>query len=140
MTTTNASNAVQALEHARYISLETYKRDGQPVRVPVWVFRSNGALTIWTDLASFKIRRLRNNPAFKAAPCNANGKKILGEWVEGTARIVEDAAAVAAAENDIKAKYGWQVGFIRFINRFRGKSSRYALIVLDPGARPPSAA
>ena len=35
----------------RYISLETYRRNGTPVRTPVWFVEHNGQLMFYTFLA-----------------------------------------------------------------------------------------
>src|ERR1700729_2183968 len=43
----------------RYISLETFKRDGGGVKTPVWAAPLDGALVVFSAGDSFKVKRLR---------------------------------------------------------------------------------
>lgn len=85
----------------KYLSLETYRRNGTAVRTPVWFAEGppaqDGAapkLYIYTIGNMGKVKRIRNNPRIKIAPCDMRGG-IRGEWVEARAEIVtgEEAAA-----------------------------------------------
>jgi PPOX class probable F420-dependent enzyme len=100
--------ATKHLADERYISLETFKKDGNGVKTPVWAAGLDGKLVVVTDGTSFKVRRIRNNPKIRVAPCDARGN-VRGAWVEGEARILEDAAHVTRAHEALKKKYGWQV-------------------------------
>jgi PPOX class probable F420-dependent enzyme len=79
----------------KYLNLETFKKNGQGVRTPIWFaadpatdLRSASAnLYLYTIDNSGKVKRIRNNSRVKIAPCDARGK-LLGEWVDATARIV----------------------------------------------------
>ena len=85
----------------KYLSLETFKKSGESVRTPIWfvadprVGLDSGAarLYIYTIGDTGKVKRIRNNPRVRIAPCDMRGK-ILGEWVEARAEIVtgEEAA------------------------------------------------
>jgi PPOX class probable F420-dependent enzyme len=85
----------------KYLSLETYKKSGESVRTPVWFAPDPSAtpdsaaskLYIYTIGDTGKVKRIRNNPRVRIAPCDMRGK-ILGEWVEARAEIVtgEEAA------------------------------------------------
>ena len=55
-----------------------------------------------------KVKRLRNNNKVQLAVCDARGK-LLGEWQDATAEIVNDTRAVAAALAALRKKYGWQM-------------------------------
>jgi len=55
---------------------------------------SNDAkLYVYTIGVSGKVKRIRNNPRVRIAPCDMRGR-VLGEWVEARAEIVtgEEAA------------------------------------------------
>src|ERR1700682_5050980 len=84
----------------KYLNLETFKKSGDGVKTRV-VFAadpsasldSNDAkLYVYTIGVSGKVKRTRNNPRVRIAPCNASGK-LLGDWVEARAEIVTGAEA-----------------------------------------------
>jgi PPOX class probable F420-dependent enzyme len=85
----------------KYLNLETFKKSGDGVKTPVWFaadpsasLDSNGAkLYVYTIGVSGKVKRIRNNPRVKIAPCDMRGR-VLGEWVEARVTILtgEEAA------------------------------------------------
>jgi uncharacterized protein len=85
----------------KYLSLETFKRDGKGVRTPIWfaadptasLDSASAKLYIYTIGDTGKVKRIRNNGKARIAPCDMRGK-ILGEWVDARAAIVtgDDAA------------------------------------------------
>ena len=74
------------LDAERYINLETFRKDGTGVKTPVWAAALDGRLVVFTDGTSYKVKRLRANPAIKAAACDVRGN-VRGAWHDGTARI-----------------------------------------------------
>lgn len=58
----------------KYLSLSSFKRDGDAVATPVWFVIEDGRLLVKTDPDSFKAKRIRHNPAVRIAPCSANGR------------------------------------------------------------------
>jgi uncharacterized protein len=79
----------------KYLNLETFKKSGDGVRTPIW-FAADPAIDLASGAArlyaytignSGKVKRIRNNPRVRIAPCNASGK-LLGEWVEARAEIM----------------------------------------------------
>jgi hypothetical protein len=93
-------NNFAALDRHNYLSLETFRKNGAGVRTPVWFaadptgdIRTNGAkLYIYTIENTPKVKRVRNNPSVKIAPCNRTGG-LLGDWIEAKARVAEGAEA-----------------------------------------------
>jgi len=79
--------AFAQLRNARYLSLATYKKNGQEVRTPLWFAEQDGTLYVMTRDDSWKYKRIRNNPHVRVAPCTARGT-VRGEWSEGVARIL----------------------------------------------------
>src|SRR5689334_2029920 len=96
------------LASERYISLETFKKDGNGVKTPVWCAGLDGKIVIVTDGTSYKVKRLRNNPSVRVAACDARGN-VRGSWTDGQGRIVDDAAFKERAHRALREKYGWQV-------------------------------
>ena len=72
----------------KYVSLETYKKNNQPVRTPVWFIIKDDLIIIVTREHTGKIKRLRNNQKVKIATCSMKGK-ISGPWMSGVAKILD---------------------------------------------------
>jgi PPOX class probable F420-dependent enzyme len=83
------------LRNQKYISLAAYRKTGVPVRTPVWFAEENGKLYIFTNPASGKLKRIRNNPAVRFAPCTIRGR-VTGTEFAGQARLLGSDTAVAA--------------------------------------------
>jgi uncharacterized protein len=100
----------------KYISIETYRKTGVPIRTPVWFIEENGELFVRTDSRTGKIKRIRNNPRVRVATCNARGT-VEGTWVDGEARIVE-AESSDHIFSLLRKKYGMVYRMVRFVGRF----------------------
>ena len=94
------TNNFVTLDKRSYLSLETFRKDGTGVRTPVWFaadptadIRSREAkLYVYTVANTGKVKRVRNNPRVRVAPCGRTGE-LQGEWIEAKARVVEGAEA-----------------------------------------------
>jgi len=79
----------------KYLNLETFKKNGQGVKTPVWFAADPSAkldsddakLYIYTIGVSGKVKRIRNNPGVRIAPCNMRGD-VDGDWVPARAEIL----------------------------------------------------
>ncbi len=87
----------------RYISLATYRKSGVAVYTPIWFAEENNKLYFMTNSKLGKVKRIRNNPQVKMAPCTIRGK-ITGPEFAAIARILgrEESERVRQL---IKAKY-----------------------------------
>ena len=85
-----------ALAGARYLNLESFRRDGTGVRTPLWFAPSaDGAVFyIYSVADSFKIKRLRRTPRCRIAACTMRGVPT-GPWLDATATILAGEAAAA---------------------------------------------
>lgn len=94
-----------ALAGARYLNLESFRRDGTAVRTPLWFAPSaDGAVFyVYSVADSFKIKRLRRNPRCRIAACTMRGA-VTGPWLEAHATIL-DGAAVAAGMALLDRRY-----------------------------------
>lgn len=110
-------DALSQFAGCRYISLETYRRNGTPVRTPVWFVEQDRELVFYTMAASGKAKRMRQNRRVRVAPCDARGN-VKGEWAEGSARSLQDEGA-RQADRMLDDKYGWQRSLIRLLTRLR---------------------
>jgi PPOX class probable F420-dependent enzyme len=111
----------------RYVSLETFRKDGTGVKTPVWVAPLEGHLVIFSEGKSYKIKRLRNSPKVRVAACDVRGR-VRGEWLEGTARILDDPARIALAHQALRRKYGFQAAVTDFFAWIAGRTARRAYI------------
>src|SRR5258708_25257765 len=85
----------------KYLNLETFKKNGDGVKTPVWfapdpsasLDSSAAKIYAYTIGDSGKVKRVRNNPRVKIAPCDMRGP-LVGEWGEARAEIIsgEDCA------------------------------------------------
>ena len=78
-----------------YISLETFKKNGEGVKTPVWFVLHANAFYVYTEADSWKVKRVRNNPRVRVAVCSMRGD-IKGPWLDGTASFIEGDERLAA--------------------------------------------
>jgi hypothetical protein len=121
-----------AAENARYLALTTFRRDGRPVTTPVWAAALDGKLYLVTARSAGKTRRVQATGRVRFAPCNMNGTRILGEWREGTARVVEAEARRDEALAALLRKYGWQMRVAMLSYRLRGIHQDRVVLELTP--------
>ncbi len=111
-------SGIQNLHSHKYISLETYKKNNQPVKTPVWFVIYNDLVNVVTREDTGKVKRIKNNPHVKIAPCTFKGKPT-GEWFSG------NASKVSGEESDTaiklrKKKYGFMATIAGFASRGKG--------------------
>lgn len=123
--------ALAPLAQERYISLETFKKDGTSVKTPVWAASLDGRLVIVTDGTSYKVKRLRNRPDCRAAACDVRGN-VRGPFLPFHGRVLEDAATVERAHAELRRKYGWQLRMLDFFSKLGGRYQRRAWLELTP--------
>jgi PPOX class probable F420-dependent enzyme len=87
----------------KYISLTTFRKNGQGVPTPVWFGEENDKLYVMTGSKMGKFKRIRNNPQVKVSPCTIRGK-VSGPEFAARARILppEDGPW---ARNTVNRKY-----------------------------------
>jgi PPOX class probable F420-dependent enzyme len=88
----------------KYLSLESYKRNGTPVATPVWFAEDGGVFYVYSLANAGKVKRIRNNPRVRVVPCDFRGRP-RGAWVNAEARIA-DAATAARGHRLLNQKYG----------------------------------
>jgi PPOX class probable F420-dependent enzyme len=124
------------LADARFVSLTTFRRSGEPVSTPVWVGRDGGALVVLTPADSGKVKRLRNDPRVEIRPCGRFGAVADGvEPVAGTADVRDHRDDVERARATIRRTYPLEsrlvLGIERLVERLRGRprTERLALLI-----------
>lgn len=119
----------------RYLSLATFRRNGSEVRTPVWFAETGDKLYVFTAGESGKVKRLRHSPAARIAPCDARGR-VLGGWLDATARLIDAASEVERAHRILRTKYGWQMWLADALARVTGRYQRRAWIEIEPRSSP----
>lgn len=71
----------------KYVSLETFKKNGVGVKTPVWYVLHEGKFYIYTEADSWKVKRIRNNSRVQLAPCDMRGN-VEGAFLDGRAQII----------------------------------------------------
>jgi PPOX class probable F420-dependent enzyme len=101
----------------------------------VWIAERGGRLYVFTEARAGKVKRLRRDPRLRLAPCTGWGA-LRGDWLDGRARIVDDAATEAIAYRALGDKYGWQMRLANLGSRLAGRIEGRAVleITLDPAA------
>jgi PPOX class probable F420-dependent enzyme len=118
---------VDDLERARYISLTTFKRDGTPVSSPVWLAGTAGTYVFTTGDKAWKTRRLSRNSSVEVHVCDLRGRvKPNAVHYLGTGEVAISPDAVAAAERELSAKYGWQFKATKVVDGIKARLGRGA--------------
>ncbi len=109
-------DAIGQFEKAKYLSLETFRKTGAGVRTPVWFALElraeagnegnefSAVFYIYSAPDAGKVKRIRNNPKARIAPCTLRGE-IRGAWIEGRARLCDQDEA-AHGQKLLRQKYG----------------------------------
>lgn len=130
MTTEQAPDAVAELQNEQYISLTTFRKNGNDVATPVWFVETDGHFCVKTQADSWKVKRIRNNSHVVFAACNARGV-IDGKTLKGMAEIhTADSPIGKQIDKALTKKYGlFKRGFdlVGFISR-----ADYVFIEITP--------
>lgn len=119
-----------ALAAQKFVSLTTYKKNGDALATPMWVGRDGDHLFVWTPADSAKIKRVRNDPRVTLVPCGRFGKPNNdAEPVAGTAEVITEPATVRRLAEVVRHKYGLEYWVVTLIERLaaRGEKPRAIL-------------
>lgn len=113
------------IKSEKYISVETYKKDGTSVKTPVWFTIKDNLVYVVTRDQTGKIKRLKNNHNVKIATCNIKGK-ISGKLISGTAEILGEHETKEAVKRRDK-KYGFFSKVARFLTKNKGELLAFSI-------------
>ena len=115
-----------AFRDHKYLSLETFKKNGEGVKTPVWFAADPGSdlagdgarLYIYTIGNTGKVKRVQNNGRVKIAPCTIKGHP-LGDWADASAEIVTGETASQAMKLLNRKYFPWKqvLGFFALFSR-----------------------
>jgi PPOX class probable F420-dependent enzyme len=86
------------------VNLESFRKNGQGIRTPLWFVEAQGVLYMRTPAQSVKVKRIRNNPRVRIVPSDMRGNP-KGVWIDGEATLIE-AAEAEWVNQLVKRKYG----------------------------------
>ena len=121
MSSSSPPNWMSVLYGHAYISLETYRRNGQGVATPVWftIDDNNKMIYVVTRTETGKSKRLRNNPKVRIVPCRMRGQP-KGEWLNGKATFATPEQLKIALKQRNK-KYGLKARLSGLFSRTKGE-------------------
>lgn len=93
-------------ESKSYLNLETFRKNGESIRTPVWFVQQEKTLYVWTQADSGKVKRIRKNSSVKVTPCKVDGT-VIGEWQNAQAQVLDE-AETRRVNQLLKKKYGIQ--------------------------------
>ena len=98
------TGSIDDLKGRKYCVLVSYRKNGQAMPSPLWFGTADGKLYFQTSPDGFKVKRIRNNPEVRVAPCTSRGKPVGPPFI-GKARVVPDSDA-SVAERAVQSNYG----------------------------------
>ena len=96
---------LEQFEKQKYLNLETFRKNGQSMKTPVWFTQAGQTIYVLTMANSGKVKRIRNNGWVNIAPCKMDGK-LTGTWVQAQARQVTDTEISTTVDRLLDKKYG----------------------------------
>ena len=121
---------LKQFEKQQYLNIETFRKNGQGVKTPVWFVQDGETLQVWTQAGSGKAKRIRNNGTVRVAPSTGSGEPI-GEWMDAHAQTNESPEAVKHVEKLMQKKYGVMFYIFGFVGKMRG-GANYTAIKIQP--------
>lgn len=123
------SRAPGQFANEKYLNLETLRKTGTAVRTPLWFAEETGLLYIYSLADAGKVKRIRNNPRVRVAPCDMRGN-LKGDWVDGQARLLEGDEA-NHANRLLDDKYGLMKRIGNLTSNLLGRKRAFLAIQLD---------
>lgn len=114
------------------IKLVTRRRNGVEVATPVWFVLWNDKVCLRTATRFGKVKRLRNDPVVRYAPCDWDGK-LSGPWLEGHAELILATDARAATlDRLLDARYGERRAEMTRLMQTEGMEPIFVAITASP--------
>ena len=117
--------SLEQFKNQQYINMETFRKNGQGVKTPVWFAQDGDALFVWTETTAGKAKRIRRDGKVNIVPSKADGTPV-GDWVAANA-VASDAPEAVA---HVKALFVKKYGFVFYLFRLMGilRRAKYASV------------
>ncbi|MCL4253846.1 MAG: PPOX class F420-dependent oxidoreductase [Anaerolineae bacterium] len=100
--------AFESLRDARFMSLKTFRKNGDAVPTPVWFAQQGDKLYVMTLVDSGKVKRIRNNSTVEIAPCDMRGNlDENAQYIPAVARLLPAGDESYRANSYLNQKYGF---------------------------------
>jgi PPOX class probable F420-dependent enzyme len=116
-------------DRQKYLNLETFRKNGNGVKTPVWFIEDGDALFIRTVANSGKVKRIRNNGQVNIAPCRVDGA-LVGEWIPAIALEVQDEDVAKKIDGLLDKKYGLMKKIFALVSFLQGRKDTILKIIL----------
>ena len=121
---------LQAFNDQQYMNIETFRKNGQGVKTPVWFARDGETLRVWTESGSGKAKRIRRDGRVRIAPSTGSGQP-LGEWMDAHAIPDDSPESVSHVVKLLKKKYGLTFSLFSLPGKMR--SATYTTLTVRLG-------
>ena len=101
----------------KYLSISTFKKNGEKKSTPVWYVAKDKKLYIWTADNSWKIKRIKNNNNVEFTASNFKGEHLKVS-LSGNALIL-DKSEEKFPLKIFKARYGFQYTIFRLMGKLQ---------------------
>jgi PPOX class probable F420-dependent enzyme len=123
------NSSLKQFQNQLYLNLETFRKNGESIKTPVWFVLDGEKIYIRTVNNSGKVKRIRNNGLVNIVVCENEGKP-LGEWIPARAVEASDVKTSTRAAQIINDKYGDLAKM--FESQARAKGLEYTIIEIIP--------
>jgi PPOX class probable F420-dependent enzyme len=132
-------DAWRVIAASEFVSLGTYRRNGEVVATPVWIAPDGDELVVTTERNTGKVKRLRNDARVVMRPCSRMGKVDPdAPTVEASGRLAGPADEDRAANDALGRKYGFQfraiLGFERFVRTLQRRDGQRVILRISPAS------
>ena len=121
------NNKLKQFENQKYLNIETFRKNGQGVKTPVWFAQDGETLRVWTFAGAGKVKRIRRDGSVRVAPSDMSGAP-LGEWVKAHASADDSTEAIQYVENLMRKKYGVMFNLFWGLGKLRGSKNEVLMI------------
>jgi PPOX class probable F420-dependent enzyme len=98
-------NSPEQFNKKQYLNLETFRKNGESMKTPVWFVQDGETIYVQTAANSGKVKRIRNNGRVNVTPCKMDGTPT-GTWVPANAKEIADADVFKKVTRLLEKKYG----------------------------------
>ncbi|HNK62891.1 MAG TPA: PPOX class F420-dependent oxidoreductase [Anaerolineales bacterium] len=112
----------------QYLNIETFRKNGEGIKTPVWFAQDGESLRIWTSASAGKTKRIRRDNRVRITPSTASGE-ATGEWTDAAAMVLDAADEIKQTEELFKRKYGLMFNLLGGLGKLRG--TKYITIRVD---------
>ena len=123
--------SLSGFDNENVISLETYRKNGESVRRPVWFLKEDNKLIVHTSDSSGKARQIKRNPKVRVAPSKFRGEP-KGDYIDARAEILTDPETVNKYYSLIYKKYGLIGAITKFTQRLSRSKAKDIIIFIRP--------